>query len=124
MNLKFLPTIIVKYLLRSIYFIVVLLFPINKKKVTFASYRSSKLEGNLKYVYQEMASQYPDYQYHFFIKKFKGSIWGRIEYIFHMLKSIYAIATSKSILLLMIIIFPYMLLNQGVGLRLFNYGML
>ncbi|WP_064468855.1 CDP-glycerol glycerophosphotransferase family protein [Lederbergia galactosidilytica] len=95
MNLKFLPTIIVKYLLRSIYFIVVLLFPINKKKVTFASYRSSKLEGNLKYVYQEMASQYPDYQYHFFIKKFKGSIWGRIEYIFHMLKSIYAIATSK-----------------------------
>lgn len=53
------------------------------------------MEGNLKYVYQEMESQYPDYQYSLLIKKFNGSLMGKIEYIFHMLKSIYALATSR-----------------------------
>ncbi|MBO0991476.1 CDP-glycerol glycerophosphotransferase family protein [Bacillus sp. SD088] len=95
MKLKFLPTIIVKYFLRSIFSVVAFLFPINEKKVTFASYRSQALEGNLEYVYREMVNQYPDYQYHFLIKKFKSSIWGKIEYILHMVNSIHALATSK-----------------------------
>ncbi|MFS0614973.1 CDP-glycerol glycerophosphotransferase family protein [Lederbergia ruris] len=95
MNLKFLPTIIVKYFLRIVFNIMALVFPIKENKVTFASYRSNVIEGNLNYVYQEMASQYPDYQYSFLIKKFNGSFLGKIEYILHMLKSVYAIATSR-----------------------------
>lgn len=70
-------------------------FPIKEKKVTFASYRSKSLEGNLKYLYKEMVNQHPDYQYHFLIKKFKGSFIGKVDYFLHMLKSIYGLATSK-----------------------------
>ncbi|KRG15921.1 hypothetical protein ACA30_04160 [Virgibacillus soli] len=93
--MKFLPTITVKYFLRIVYIIIAFVFPIKEKKVTFASYRSNVIEGNLNYVYQEMVSQYPDYQYSFLIKKFNGSLWGKFEYFFHMLKSVYAIATSR-----------------------------
>ncbi|MCR2821423.1 CDP-glycerol glycerophosphotransferase family protein [Lederbergia panacisoli] len=95
MNIKLLPTIIVKYLIRSAFFLFSLLFPVNEKKITFASYRSVKLEGNLQFIYQEMANEYKDITLSILMKKFNGSFFGKLDYVWHMLKACYALATSK-----------------------------
>lgn len=85
----------VKSLVRIAFFLFSFLFPINEKKVTFASYRSKRLEGNLLYVYQELSNRYPDYQYNFLFKKYDSSILGKFRYVLHMLRASYLLSTSR-----------------------------
>ncbi|MBT2678830.1 CDP-glycerol glycerophosphotransferase family protein [Bacillus sp. ISL-35] len=95
MNLKMIPTILVKNLIRIPFFIFSFLFPVDQKKVTFASYRSGKIEGNLLCIYNEFIKREDSYKYHFLFKKFNSSISGKITYVIHMIKVSYLLATSR-----------------------------
>lgn len=94
-RIRLMPTIFVKYIMKSIYLIICLFFKVNTHKITFASYRADKLKDNLYFVWEEMQAQYPDYQYHFVFKKFHSSLKGKIHYFFHLLRAIYELATSR-----------------------------
>jgi len=67
---------------------------VNPKKVTFASYRSNTIEGNLHYLYLKFKELHPDYHFHFLFKKFDGSNMGKVKYVFHMLKACVNLANS------------------------------
>ncbi|MFS0638728.1 CDP-glycerol glycerophosphotransferase family protein [Mesobacillus foraminis] len=95
MNVKLIPTLMVKYLIRTVFFMSCLLFPVNQKKVTFASYRSGKLEGNLLYIHEEFRRRDEGHQYHFLFKKYQGSLMGKLNYVMHMLQASHAVATSR-----------------------------
>ncbi|MBS4174951.1 CDP-glycerol glycerophosphotransferase family protein [Bacillus sp. FJAT-49736] len=94
-SLRLIPTIIVKYTMKSIYSCFCLFLKINKQKITFASYRSDTLKDNLYFVWEEFQRQSPDYHYHFVFKKFHSSIRGKIDYFFHLVKAMYEMATSR-----------------------------
>lgn len=95
MKLHLLPTIVVKGFISSAFFLFSILFPVNKKKITFASYRADRLEGNLYFLYDELKSNHPDYKCRFLFKKMHGGFWSKLGYVFHMLKASYALATSR-----------------------------
>jgi CDP-glycerol glycerophosphotransferase (TagB/SpsB family) len=94
-GLKMIPTIVVKYLIRLSFFMFSFFFPVNKEKITFASYRSEKLEGNLLYVYNELKSRDDHYQTSFLFKKYNSSVFGKLNYVIHMLQASYLLATSR-----------------------------
>ncbi|WP_077623398.1 CDP-glycerol glycerophosphotransferase family protein [Sediminibacillus massiliensis] len=71
------------------------IFPVNKKKVLFASDSREELGGNFKFVYDEMASRDLDLTYEFALKKGVGEKKSYGELI-HLA---YQLATSKFILL-------------------------
>lgn len=92
--LKWLPTLTVKVLVRFLYSCICLLFPVRRNKISFASYRSDKLSGNLYYVHRALVQQQGDYEIHFLFKKFHPSIIGKVLYIFHIIRVTYHLATS------------------------------
>ncbi|MDN4526087.1 CDP-glycerol glycerophosphotransferase family protein [Fictibacillus fluitans] len=94
--LKLLPTIAVKQFIRVIFFLCSILFPLKMNKVTFASYRADKLTGNLAYVYKEIKrTRKQQYDTFFLLKKFDSSFAGKLDYVLHMIKASYHLATSK-----------------------------
>ncbi|MCC2248682.1 MAG: CDP-glycerol glycerophosphotransferase family protein [Bacillota bacterium] len=93
--LRLVPTIIIKYFIRSIHMFYCLLFPLNKNKVTFASYRSNKIKDNLAFVNREIRENYPSIKRKLLFKKFESTLKGKIKYIFHMIRACYHLATSK-----------------------------
>ncbi|WP_078543821.1 CDP-glycerol glycerophosphotransferase family protein [Litchfieldia alkalitelluris] len=93
--LRYLPTILAKYFVKLAYLICTLIFPVNPKKITFASYRAEELKGNLAYIYKEISYEYRDYSCHFLFKKYNSSFGGKVDYLNHMLKASYHIATSR-----------------------------
>lgn len=93
--LRLLPTLIVKYLLRTFYWGFCHFFRINPHKVTFASYRSDHLRDNLAFVHEAMVKLYPQYKPTFLFKKLKTSVLGKFIYIFHMIRACYHLATSR-----------------------------
>ncbi|MGG0720093.1 CDP-glycerol glycerophosphotransferase family protein [Robertmurraya massiliosenegalensis] len=71
------------------------LLPINKCKITFASYRSEKLEGNLRFIYEEFNRRNLGFKVDFLFKKYTKSPIGKLNYAVHMLKACHALATSR-----------------------------
>jgi CDP-glycerol glycerophosphotransferase (TagB/SpsB family) len=94
-QIKFIPAILTKVVIQIVYFLCCLLFKVDSRKITFASYRSVNLEGNLLYIWNELKDEFPDRNYHLFFKKFDSSILGKIFYFFHMIKATYHLATSS-----------------------------
>lgn len=95
MNVKIIPTLIVKIIIRAVYSLCSVIFPIDENKVTFASYRSEKLEGNLYYIHKELVERETKLTFVFLFKKYKSSGLGKVHYFFHMIKASYQLATSK-----------------------------
>lgn len=93
--LKLMPTILVKLFITAVFSISSILFPIKSNKVTFASYRSDKLMGNLAYIYEEIERRKEGYETVFLLKKFHSSYIGKFDYFLHMIKASYHLATSK-----------------------------
>ncbi|MBN6885253.1 CDP-glycerol glycerophosphotransferase family protein [Cytobacillus horneckiae] len=89
------PTLIVKYLIRLAFLFSCVFFSVKDEKVTFASYRSTKLEGNLYYIYNEFGRMPQEFKYRFLFKKLDSSFKGKIVYFIHMLKASYHLATSR-----------------------------
>lgn len=94
-SVKLMPTIAVKYILRLFYGLFCLLFNVEPHKVTFASYRSTMIKDNLAYVNEEVAREYPTYKRHFLFKKFNSTATGKVNYIIHMIKACFHLATSR-----------------------------
>nr|WP_315364604.1 CDP-glycerol glycerophosphotransferase family protein [Cytobacillus firmus] len=89
------PTVLVKYLIRITFFMFSFLFPVNQNKITFASYRSEELEGNLLYLYKEFEKQDCNFRYKFLFKRYRSSLFGKFHYVLHMVQACYALATSR-----------------------------
>jgi len=93
--LKILPTIVTKYFIRSVFYLSCLLFKVNPEKVTFASYRATRIEGNLNHIYKELHGRFPNWTCNFLFKKYNTSIIGKFDYLLHMVKASFHLATSR-----------------------------
>ena len=70
-------------------------FPLQHKKVVFATYRSDKLVDNFRAVYDELESRELGFQYVFLLKRFPQNVFGQIKYVFHMMRATYELATAR-----------------------------
>lgn len=93
--LKIIPTLVLKYVLRIVYQFFSLLFPVKSQKITFASYRSDEIHGNLLYVYNEITKQESGYTLALLFRKFPDKKSGKLKHLFHMALAMYHLATSK-----------------------------
>lgn len=94
-KIRLLPTIIVKYFLVSLYIVFLIMFKQDENKMTFASYRSNKIKDNLAYLSEEMRANYPEIKQTYLFKKMDSSLYGKLSYIFHMVKACFHLATSR-----------------------------
>ncbi|MGM8213616.1 CDP-glycerol glycerophosphotransferase family protein [Virgibacillus sp. W0430] len=94
-QLKLVPTIIVKFLLRFVYSVFCLFFNVKSNKVTFASYRSDRLTDNLCHVHKKIGLKYPSFERHIFFKRLDSTFIGKVRYIIHMIHACYHLATSR-----------------------------
>lgn len=97
--IKLSQTLLTKFLIKSVYIISKSIFPVNPKKITFASYRSNKIQDNLEYVYKEILQRKGDFSFVFLFKTYKKSALGRITYLFHMIRASFHLATSRYFLI-------------------------
>ena len=70
------------------------IFPV-KKKITFATFRTTNLTGNFKCIHDVIERQCIDYKFKYLFKKFKPSLVGKADYLLHMISAGYYMATSK-----------------------------
>jgi CDP-ribitol ribitolphosphotransferase len=84
----------VHYLLAMTYWLTKRL-PIQSKKVVFATYRSHRLVDNFRAVYDELERRDLGYEYVFLLKRFPQSLVGQIQYVFHMMRATYELATAR-----------------------------
>ncbi|RFU66844.1 CDP-glycerol glycerophosphotransferase family protein [Bacillus sp. V59.32b] len=94
-TLRLIPTLVTKFFIKFVYNLFCLLFKVNPQKITFASYRSDNLTGNLYYVWKEINTHYSEYECFFRLKKFDSSFKGKLEYFFHLIVASFDMATSK-----------------------------
>lgn len=91
-HMKTVERLVLKYIVCIVY-VICSLVPV-KKRVVFATYRTTKLSDNFKFIYNEMKSQPLDYEYVFLLKKMESGVLGKIKYLLHLLKATYYLATS------------------------------
>ena len=65
--MKTLERLVLKYIICIVYMLSSII-PV-KKRVVFATYRTTNLSDNFKFIYKEMKSQNLDFQYKFLLKK-------------------------------------------------------
>lgn len=94
-NFNFAGTILAKICIQSIFYVSAFLFPVNVKKITFASYRSEHLRGNLLFIYKELQARPEHYQCTLLFKKYDHSFLGKARYWFHLIRASYHLATSR-----------------------------
>src|SRR5699024_11340789 len=78
---KLLPTLCVKGLIRTVFFLCRLFLPVQRNKVVFASNRTNHIEGNLLYLYENLKYQYPKFKYVLLFQQKQHSIKGKINTI-------------------------------------------
>ncbi|WP_077623399.1 CDP-glycerol glycerophosphotransferase family protein [Sediminibacillus massiliensis] len=86
--------IAVNMALKTIYSIFSFVFPLKADKVTFASYREERLKGNLLYLYEELQNSERDYTFTMLFKKYQSSYLGKVDYVLHLVRACYHLATS------------------------------
>ncbi|MEH7383245.1 CDP-glycerol glycerophosphotransferase family protein [Bacillus sp. JJ1533] len=94
-SIKFLPTVIVKLLINILYKLFSIMFPINIRKITFASFRSSSIEGNLLYLFNEIKRNKNNITFSFLFGKSPKGFFGKLSFIKHIVKVIYHLTTSR-----------------------------
>jgi CDP-glycerol glycerophosphotransferase (TagB/SpsB family) len=94
-KLRLLPTILTILLLRTSHSLCSLLFPLDHKKITFSSYRTDSIQGNLLYIHNELLREYPNFQYTLLFKKLYSTKLGKLSQLLNMIKATYHLATSK-----------------------------
>lgn len=95
--MKTLERIILKYLLRIVYYVSYII-PV-KNRIVFATYRNDTMNGNFKYIYDEIQLRDTGYDCVFLYEKFNKGAKGIITYFLHMMKATYYMATSKYFLI-------------------------
>lgn len=91
--MKTFERLVLKYILRIIYYVSYIV-PV-KKRVVFATYRKDSMQGNFKYIHDELQRKASDLDCKFLYKKFDKGIKGKIIYFLHMMKATYYMATSE-----------------------------
>lgn len=94
-RLRLIPTLVTKIILVTFHYMFSVLYRIDNKKVTFASYRSEELKDNLLYIHDEVDKQYPSYEKKLLFYKLDSSVLGKLKYTIHMISACYHLATSK-----------------------------
>ncbi|MBS6041254.1 MAG: CDP-glycerol glycerophosphotransferase family protein [Clostridium baratii] len=95
--MKTLERVILKYLLRIIY-VFSCIFPV-KKRIVFATYRNDTMNGNFKYIHDEIMRRDTGYKCKFLYEKYSGGLSGTIKYFLHMMKATFYMATSEYFLI-------------------------
>ncbi|MDA1476606.1 CDP-glycerol glycerophosphotransferase family protein [Bacillus changyiensis] len=88
----------VKLLFRLTYSLLVMLFPVNQRKVVIASYREEKMSDNFKWVHDQL-SQDSSLHFTLLFKKMDSGLLGKFKYFCHLLSALYHIATCRILLL-------------------------
>ncbi len=91
---KWLPTMLASFGIRVVFTLSKLL-PVNRNKITFASYRSEKLKDNLMFVYEEWKARGGNETTIFLLKTYRPGLLGKLDYFLHMIKASYHLATSR-----------------------------
>lgn len=93
MNVKKLERKVAKYLISCSYNICKIL-PV-KDCVSFATFRTLELNGNFKFIKEEIERQELNLTFNYVFKKFKPNLLGKVDYMLHMIYAGYMMATSK-----------------------------
>lgn len=98
-KIRLLPTVLTILLIRTAHNLCSLLFPLDNKKITFSSYRTDKIQGNLLFIHDELMNQYPGLKYTLLFKKLQSTKIGKISQLLRMLEASYHLATSRYFLI-------------------------
>jgi teichoic acid ribitol-phosphate primase len=81
-------------LLRMAY-LLCLLFPVRANKVVFASARAETLEGNLKFIHDELLEKRPNSKVVLLLDRYSYDFWGKVVYFLKLLRACYHLATAR-----------------------------
>ena len=93
MDIKRVERLTAKFLISTAYN-VSKIFPI-KNQITFATFRTTNLTGNFKFIHDEVVKRNVGLKFKFLFKKFKPTLMGKADYLLHMINAGYQMATSK-----------------------------
>lgn len=93
MDIKRLERLIAKFLISTSYSISKII-PV-KKQIAFATFRTTNLTGNFKFIHDEVVMRNLDYKFKFLFKRFKPSLIGKADYLLHMIYAGYQMAISE-----------------------------
>lgn len=90
---KTIERLVLKYLVKVVY-TGSRLFPV-RNRVVFATNRTTVLADNFKFLDEELKRQGLNYEHVYLLKKIGSGVWGRLDYLIHLLEATYYLATSK-----------------------------
>lgn len=93
MNIKRMERLVAKFLISFSYKVSSIL-PV-KNVITFATFRTTDLTGNFEFIHKAVCKRGLHYKFNYMFKKFKPSLLGKADYLLHMIKAGYKMATSK-----------------------------
>ncbi|WP_297638991.1 CDP-glycerol glycerophosphotransferase family protein [uncultured Clostridium sp.] len=91
--MKIVERFVIKYILKIVYGLSHI-FSV-KKRVVFATYRPDYMEGNYKYILEQIKKENLNLEIKILYKKPGGGVIGNIKYLLHMCKAEYYLATSS-----------------------------
>ena len=71
------------------------LFPIQHNKVVFASARSERLRGNMRFIRAEMERSWDGVEYVFILRRYSYGLWGKLRYMASLIGAQYHLATAR-----------------------------
>ncbi|MFZ7119663.1 MAG: CDP-glycerol glycerophosphotransferase family protein, partial [Eubacteriaceae bacterium] len=83
----------------NIMYLLFCIFPVNKKKIVFASPRNDTIQGNIKYIYDEILNQGLDYKCVLLYDKYGYSFIAKVKYFFLLVLRTYHFATARYLIL-------------------------
>ncbi|HSU79595.1 MAG TPA: CDP-glycerol glycerophosphotransferase family protein [Candidatus Angelobacter sp.] len=92
---KVLPTLIARAGIRIVFRLACLFWPVNRDKITFASYRAEELKDNLAYIYEAWKKQGLSREPVFLLKRYRPGLLGKFDYFIHMIRASWHLATSR-----------------------------
>lgn len=95
--MKVLERVLSKYILRCVY-LCSYVFPV-KDRVIFATARMDTMNGNYKYIYDEIKRRNIKIECKFLYRKISYGLVGKIKYFLHMMKATFYLATSTCFLI-------------------------
>lgn len=93
MDVKRLERLVAKFLISTSYNIFKIV-PV-KKQIAFATFRTTNLSGNFKFIHDEIVKRDLNYKFKYLFKKFKPSLVGKADYLLHMIYAGYQMAVSE-----------------------------
>jgi CDP-ribitol ribitolphosphotransferase len=71
------------------------LFPLRRDKVVFASARSERLRGNMRFIHAKMKRSWPEADYRFILRRYSYGLFGKLRYMVSLIGAQYQLATAR-----------------------------